>query len=139
MDSEETPQNSLISAKNNPVPNNRPFPKGVSGNPLGRPKGIRNRSTVIKEFLEAKTTEKNPYTDENMTVLQKMTLSIIAKAMSGDVMAFNTIMDNCYGKLKDKIEVENTLDENNPLNLMKLEDLEEIAIVARRTRQPNRT
>jgi hypothetical protein len=132
MDSNETPKRTI----NGLIP--QPHGGALRTSGPGRPKGSRNRSTVIKEFLEAKTTEKNPYTDENMTVLQKMTLSIIAKAMSGDVMAFNTIMDNCYGKLKDKIEVENTLDENNPLNLMKLEDLEEIAIVARRTRQPNR-
>jgi hypothetical protein len=47
-------------------------------------------------------------------------------------------MDNTFGKLKDKIEVENIADENNPLNLMKLEDLEEIAIVARRNRKSDR-
>lgn len=104
----------------------------------GRPKGSKNRATIVREFMEANTREKNPYTNEEMTVLQKITLSIITKAMKGDVMAYNALMDNTFGKLKDKIEVENTNDENNPLNLMKLEDLEEIAIVARRNRQPNR-
>lgn len=128
------------------TPDNRKeivFMQGSNGGQLriggtGRPKGSRNRSTVIREFLEANTREKNPYTNEEMTVLQKMTLSIIAKAMKGDVMAYNALMDNTFGKLKDKIEVENIADENNPLNLMKLEDLEEIAIVARRNRKSDR-
>lgn len=129
------------------TPDNRKeivFMPGSNGGQLrkggtGRPKGSKNRATVVREFMEANTREKNPYTNEEMTVLQKITLSIITKAMKGDVMAYNALMDNTFGKLKDKIEVENSNDENNPLNLMKLEDLEEIAIVARRTRQPNRT
>ncbi len=28
------------------------WPKGVSGNPKGKPKGPRNRSTIIREMLE---------------------------------------------------------------------------------------
>lgn len=30
------------------------FKKGESGNPNGRPKGIRDRSTIVKYWLEAK-------------------------------------------------------------------------------------
>lgn len=28
------------------------FPKGVSGNPAGRPKGSRNKTTVLREMLD---------------------------------------------------------------------------------------
>lgn len=28
------------------------FPKGTSGNPLGRPKGSRNKTTLIREMLD---------------------------------------------------------------------------------------
>ena len=32
--------------------NLKPFKKGQSGNPKGRPKGSKNRSTIIKKWLE---------------------------------------------------------------------------------------
>ncbi len=31
--------------------NLKPFPKGVSGNPKGRPKGVKNLATVVQQIL----------------------------------------------------------------------------------------
>ena len=37
----------------NPPPKETQFIKGKIGNPNGRPKGTRNRSTIVREWLEA--------------------------------------------------------------------------------------
>ena len=40
------------------------FKKGESGNPNGRPVGSRNRSTVIRPWLEVKKRAKNPISNK---------------------------------------------------------------------------
>jgi len=79
-----------------------------SPNPNGRPKGSRNRSTVIREFLEATMTEKNPITGkaEKLSVEQLMALSMIKQVLSkGNVHAWNSIKDDAYGKAKESVEL----------------------------------
>lgn len=79
--------------------------QGASG---GRPKGSRNRSTVIREFLEATMTEKNPITGktEKLSVEQLMALSMIKQVLSkGNVHAWNSIKDDAYGKAKESVEL----------------------------------
>jgi len=103
------PKNSQKIAKPNPIPGNKPFKKGdPSPNPNGRPKGSRNRSTVIREFLEATMTEKNPITGktEKLSVEQLMALSMIKQVLSkGNVHAWNSIKDDAYGKAKESVEM----------------------------------
>lgn len=103
------PKNSQKIAKPNPIPGNKPFKKGdPSPNPNGRPKGSRNRSTVIREFLEATMTEKNPITGktEKLSVEQLMALSMIKQVLSkGNVHAWNSIKDDAYGKAKESVEL----------------------------------
>lgn len=80
---------------------------GSHGGETGRPKGVRNRSTVLKEFLEATLKTKNPITgkDEDLTVEQRMALSMIAQVLTkGNVQAWNSIKDDVYGKITDKVE-----------------------------------
>jgi hypothetical protein len=76
------------------------FPKGQSGNPKGRPKGARNRSTVAREWLEVAQKIKNPITGAEETLEQQdiMTLALIKKAREGDVSAYRELMDSAYGK-----------------------------------------
>lgn len=76
------------------------FPKGQSGNPNGRPKGSRNRSTVAKQWLEVAQKIKNPITGADETLEQQdiMTLALIKKAREGDVSAYKELMDSAYGK-----------------------------------------
>jgi hypothetical protein len=61
-------------------PRGKPFPKGVSGNPAGRPKGIRNRATVLLEAI----------TDDD---LHAIVLMVIEKAKAGDLIAAKLIFD----------------------------------------------
>jgi hypothetical protein len=83
------------------------FKKGQSGNPKGRPKGSRNRSTLAKQWLEVNQKVKNPITGEQETLEQQdiMTLALIKKARSGDVAAYKELMDSAYGKALQKTDI----------------------------------
>ena len=83
-----------------------PFKKGESGNPNGRPKGSRNRSTIARKWLEVNQSLKNPLTGENETMSQEdlMTLALIKKAREGDVSAYKALMDSGYGAPLQQVE-----------------------------------
>jgi hypothetical protein len=87
------------------------FKKGVSGNLNGHPKGVKNRSTILKKWMELYTKLKNPVTgkDEAGTVEDKVQLALITKALSGDVAAIKEINDTLYGKIQEKIELDEKL------------------------------
>ena len=93
--------------KPNPVPNNKPFPKGVSGNPNGRPKGLRNRSTIVREWLEANYKKVNPITGqtETLQIQDHLVISLIGKALKGDVQAFRELFDSGHGKVSELLDV----------------------------------
>ena len=83
--------------------------KGESGNPNGRPKGSKNRSTIARQWLEVNEEIKNPLTSEieRMTQEDVMTLALIKKARSGDVNAYKALMDSGYGSPLQQIESTN--------------------------------
>jgi len=80
--------------------------KGESGNPAGRPKGSRNRSTIARHWLEVNQSLKNPLTGEQETMSQEdlMTLALIKKAREGDVNAYKALMDSGYGAPLQQID-----------------------------------
>ena len=86
--------------------NLNPFKKGESGNPAGRPKGAKNRSTIARQWLEVNQSLKNPLTGEQELMSQEdlMTLAIIKKAREGDVAAYKALMDSGYGSPLQQIE-----------------------------------
>jgi len=86
------------------------FKKGQSGNPKGRPKGTKNRSTIAKKWLEVNKKGKNPITgdEEDLTQEDIITLALIRKAMNGDVNAYKALMDSGYGTAKDTIDLNTT-------------------------------
>ena len=89
--------------------------KGESGNPAGRPKGSRNRSTIAKRWLEVNQSLKNPLTgiEETMSQEDLMTLALIKKAREGDVNAYKALMDSGYGSPIQQIDqtLEQTINE----------------------------
>tara|TARA_B110000902_G_scaffold158813_2_gene182053 strand:+ start:10331 stop:10687 length:357 start_codon:yes stop_codon:yes gene_type:complete len=87
--------------------NLKPFKKGESGNPSGRPKGSKNRSTIMEKWLEVRRKQKNPITGEMewMTLEDSMTLSIIRKSIESDVPAYRACMDSRYGTAKDSLDI----------------------------------
>jgi metal-responsive CopG/Arc/MetJ family transcriptional regulator len=73
-------------------------PEDINKN--GRPKGSRNRSTIVREAIEAILEG----TDQQ--VVDAMTSAIIRKASEGDVAAYRELLDSAYGKNTDKVEAE---------------------------------
>ena len=80
--------------------NLNPFKKGQSGNPKGRPVGRKSRSTIAKKWLETSEKFKNPITGEIEELTQEDigTLALIKKMRSGDVRAYESLMDSAFGK-----------------------------------------
>ena len=86
-----------------------PYKKGQSGNPKGRPKGSKNRSTVAKRWLQVEQDLKNPLTSEIETMSQEdlMTLALIKKAREGDTQAYQKLLDSAYGAPVQQVEQTN--------------------------------
>ena len=94
-------------ARRGGTPENLTTPKkGEVRNPNGRPKGSRNRQTIVNQWLEAVKEARNPITglNETLPIADQMVLALIGKALKGDVSAFKELMDSGYGKLTDKVE-----------------------------------
>lgn len=83
-----------------------PFPKGVSGNPAGRPVGIKDRRTIARQFAEFQVTAKHVDGKElQMTAEQAAIAALYLKAHQGDVAAIKELQDTLYGKIADKQEL----------------------------------
>jgi len=82
------------------------FQKGESGNPTGRPKGSKNRSTIARQWLETTQKAKNPITgvEEILTQEDLGTLAMVKKMREGDVAAYKALMDSGYGAPLQQIE-----------------------------------
>jgi len=70
-----------------PIKRGRQFARGISGNPKGRPKGSRNRSTAVLEKLGAKA-------DEVWDVIIKL-------ASEGDHQALRIMADRTAARLRE--------------------------------------
>ena len=82
------------------------YKQGESGNPAGRPKGSKNRSTTARRWLEVNQSLKNPLTGDQETMSQEdlMTLALIKKAREGDTHAYKQLMDSAYGAPVQQID-----------------------------------
>lgn len=84
------------------------FQPGQSGNPNGRPKGSRNRSTIAKEVLDAATTipdeifeeikKRFPGIEKKLSVEHVMTIVMTQKVINEkDVQAYRALIDAAHG------------------------------------------
>ena len=101
------------------------FKKGESGNPNGRPKGAKNRSTIARHWLEINQKLKNPITGDSETMSQEdlMTLALIKKAREGDVTAYKALMDSGYGAPLQQIEQQQTSIDLSELSTEEIRDI----------------
>ncbi len=99
--------------------------KGESGNPKGRPKGSKNRSTIAKYWLAIEQNLKNPLTGDTETMSQEdlMTLALIKKAREGDVGAYKALMDSGYGAPVQQVEQKQTNIDLSDLSTDEIRDL----------------
>ena len=93
-------------AKPNPIRGNKPFPKGVSGNPKGRPK-----LPDIKDLMAAVLGEEK---SAGMSEAERILRAIRAKAAKGDVRAAEFLYDRGYGKPKQSIDHSGTMAPTTP-------------------------
>src|SRR6516165_2074446 len=73
-----------------PKPRGRPFETGHSGNPNGRPKGARNKATVMVEQL----------LDGELDALVR---KLIEKAKAGDIAALRLCLDRLLPPRRDRL------------------------------------
>jgi hypothetical protein len=78
--------------------NLKPWQPGQSGNPAGRPKGVKFLSEALREALSASAPDGISWTE-------KVAQALIDRACLGDPAAFREIADRIEGKVKESVEV----------------------------------
>lgn len=78
--------------------NLKPFPKGKSGNPNGRPKKIPELETLLRNALGEE--------DRNgLTAIDRILRAIVQQAESGDFKAAEYLLNRVYGKPKESASI----------------------------------
>lgn len=81
--------------------------KGEIRNPAGKPKGTRNRSTIVREMLEVAAAEalkgKLDLGFQPSTIFEQLVAQQIVKASLGDTTAFRELADSAFGKLTEHV------------------------------------
>jgi hypothetical protein len=93
-------------------PGSKPFKKGQSGNPKGRPKKIPDLMVLLANVLGD--------TKNDLTAAEHILNALRKKALAGDVRAAEMLLDRAYGKPKQPTE--NTTDLNIKLPAIKIID-----------------
>mgnify|MGYP003624942184 FL=1 len=84
------------------------FKKGQSGNPKGRPKNAKNRSTIVKEIFEVLFEGRHPFTGETvkMTLQEWMINKQVQKAIAkGDTKAYTVLSNQAHGNTVQRMDV----------------------------------
>src|SRR5262249_36821859 len=73
-------------------PTSSQFQPGQSGNPNGRPMGVRNASSMARDALERTITVKVKGTSRKMTVRKAAYLRLAERAVAGDAKALDYLL-----------------------------------------------
>ena|SRR6516162_1156878 len=76
-------------------PKGRPFQPGNSGNPSGRPKGVRNFKTDMREELSESISIREGGRDISISKQRALIKRLVASAIEGDARAIATLMSFC--------------------------------------------
>lgn len=91
-----------------------PFQPGQSGNPAGKPAGIKNRATIARKILEMKSIwnaetfadlqTRYPEITKQSTAEEIMTIVQLDNAVQKkDANSYKAIMDSAYGAPKQEV------------------------------------
>ena len=80
----------------NPIPNSKPFKKGQSGNPNGRPKKLPELDKLLADVLGEEK--------DGISAGEAILKALRAKATKGDVRAAEVLLDRAYGKARQTID-----------------------------------
>lgn len=90
------------SGRRNPgIANLKPFPKGTSGNPAGRPKSL-----TLSEAFRRQLSQPVPDDKQGRTFAEVIAAEMCARAFAGDVAAAKELADRTEGKPKQAIDVD---------------------------------
>lgn len=79
---------------------------GEVKNPKGRTKGVQNRSTLVKKWMNARSKGKNPLTasEQNLTQQDWITIAMIGQARKGNVRAAEFLFDARFGAVLRNVD-----------------------------------
>ncbi|CAB4136163.1 hypothetical protein UFOVP579_29 [uncultured Caudovirales phage] len=75
----------------------KPFVKGKSGNPKGKPKKLPHLDKLLAEVLGEEK--------DGMTAAEAILKALRVKATKGDIRAAEVLLDRGYGKVKETINL----------------------------------
>ncbi len=78
----------------------KPFPKGVSGNPGGRPKKLPVTDVILRKLDQKCTQDK-----AGRTWAELIVVALLGRAVKGDVKAIAELIDRAEGKAKQRNEL----------------------------------
>jgi hypothetical protein len=103
-------------AKKNPIPNNKPFPKGVSGNPNGRPRKLPHLDEILANVLG----QEKEVNGEQITAAEAIIRSLLAQAAKGNIQAAKLLLERGYGLSKQTIDLKGDLQTGPKMDTSKL-------------------
>lgn len=88
--------------------NLRPVQKGEIRNPKGKPKGTRDRATIVQEVMNTLiqvADPSNPQLRKKVTLYEAAMMGQFKSAINGNTAAWKEIQDTLHGKQTEKQEI----------------------------------